>query len=182
MNLIPLVGTDEVTFGTPEEILIKLLKPTMPTYDDPPKFQEGRTLRYGKESYNLDTDRRLIKINIFLSGKDPYPRKSIFLWGTDIAEFSSHQLLDFVRLKRSEEKVTEKEHSGGDSAKKVMEEKYQDDEWDIEVLDYGIVIRDIDDGYWDIEVPECGIKIECLGVEVEKITIRAVGEIPQQDN
>jgi hypothetical protein len=49
------------------------------------------------------------------------------------------------------------------------------------VLDYGIVIRDIDDGYWDIEVPECGIKIECLGVEVEKITIRAVGEIPQQD-
>jgi hypothetical protein len=78
--------------------------------------------------------------------------------------------LDFLKLARSEEKGTGHD---GDSGKKVIEEKYRDDFWDIEVLDGGIVIRDIDNGEWDIEVPDCGIEIQCLGDHAFNVTISA---------
>jgi hypothetical protein len=171
MNLIPLVGTDEVTFGTHEQKIIELFgKPPLGDYSD--------TLSYGTQHYSVAaSDRRLIEITVVLSfsGEDTYPTEPIFLWGIDLAEYSSRKLLNFLCLKRSEEQGTGKEHDG-DSAKKLMEEKYRDHKWDIEVLDDGIVIIDIDDGYWIIEVPECGITIECLGDEVECITIHAVGD------
>jgi hypothetical protein len=176
MNLIPLVGTDEVTFGTHEKEIIKLLgRPTsinllwLPTLS-----YEKQDLYYSLDYVLSSSARELISIRLgFPSFMNP--AEAIFLWGTDISEYSSDQLLDFLCLKRSEEKAAGKE-PGGDLAKKMLEEQYRDDPWNIEVLDDGIVIRDIDDGYWDIEVPECGIKIGCLGVVVEGITIHTVGD------
>jgi hypothetical protein len=158
MNLIPLVGTDEVTFGTHEQKIIKLLG--RPTSRDPDTLHYEEPHWHYSLRYNLSSsDRQLISIDIGLSSLT-YPADNIFLWGTDISECSSYQLLHLLRLKQSGEKIVDEWHEGGD--------------WDIEVFDGGIFVKDFSNGDWDIELPDCGIRIQCLGDEVECITISAV--------
>ncbi len=119
MNLIPLVGTDEVTFGTHEKKIIKLLG--RPTSRGPDTLYYEEPHWHYSLSYDLSSpDRELISVSISFSSLT-YPTAAIFLWETDISEYSSYQLFDFLRLKQSEEKVIWLEGGWG--------------EWDIAVPD-----------------------------------------------
>jgi hypothetical protein len=67
MNLIPLVGTDEVTFGTHEKKIIKLLgRPTSRDYPDTLSY-EKQDLHYSLHYSFSSSDRQLISIRICFS-------------------------------------------------------------------------------------------------------------------
>ena len=122
MNLIPLVGTADIPFGTSESDILQRLGPPTTTQslsevDGYPSSR--RVLNYAQCGFLVTPELGTIAVTAVASEKS-----TICLWGTDISKMSPDELGDYLR-------------AAGQTV--VIKRDSQWDDVDVEALDCGVI-------------------------------------------